>query len=59
MSIFTVCKVATRELVMRIEAEDDYDARYAVSRITGRPMESLTTKVKPVESEPGIWVEAA
>ncbi|TPK14137.1 hypothetical protein [Mesorhizobium sp. B2-5-11] len=45
--IFTVCREATRDLVMRVEAEDDYDARYLVSRLTGWSFDSLTTHVKP------------
>lgn len=57
--IYTVCREATRELIIRVEAESDYDARYVASRMTAWPLEALTTQVKPIESEPGIWVAAA
>lgn len=46
--IFNVCREATRELVMRIEADSDYDARMAVSRMTGWSVQALTTQMKPV-----------
>lgn len=47
--IYNVCREATRELVMRVEAESDYEARYLVTRLTSWSFEALTTKVKPVE----------
>ncbi|TPJ70487.1 MULTISPECIES: hypothetical protein [unclassified Mesorhizobium] len=43
---FTVCREATRDFVMRVEAENDYDARSLVSRLTGWRFDSLTTHVK-------------
>ncbi|WP_189523685.1 MULTISPECIES: hypothetical protein [unclassified Mesorhizobium] len=46
--IYTVCTTYSGELVRRIEAESEYEARYLVSRITGRLLDSLTTSVKPV-----------
>jgi hypothetical protein len=45
--IFTVCREATRDFVMSIEAESDYDARATVSRMTGWRFDSLTTHIKP------------
>jgi hypothetical protein len=45
--IYNVCREATRELVMRIEAESDYDARATVSRLTGWGFDRLTTNIKP------------
>jgi hypothetical protein len=47
MRIFTVCREATRDFVMRIEAENDYEARTLVSRMTGWRFDSLTTHIKP------------
>lgn len=47
--IYTVCREATRELIMQVEADSDYDARSVASRMTGWPFDALTTKVKPVE----------
>jgi len=47
--IFTVCREATRDFVMSIEAESDYDARATVSRTTGWRFDSLTTNVKPAD----------
>ncbi|RWL14851.1 MAG: hypothetical protein EOR57_31390 [Mesorhizobium sp.] len=57
--IYNVCREATRELVMQVEAESDYDARYLVTRLTSWSFNSLTTSVKPVQSEPGVWVATA
>lgn len=53
--LYTVCLAADRRIIMRVEAESDYDARTVVSRMTGWRFDLLTTSVKPVESEPGIF----
>ena len=45
--IFTVCREATRDFVMRIQAEDEIEAKMVVSRMTGWRYDSLTTHVKP------------
>ena len=45
--IYTVCLAADRRLIMRVEAESDYDARYLVTRMTSWSFDSLTTQVKP------------
>lgn len=50
--IYTVCRVDTRELVMRVEAESDYDARYLVTRLTSWPFDALTTRMKAACEEP-------
>lgn len=45
--IFTVCRADTCQIIMRIEADGDYDARMAASRVTGWPLSALTTQAKP------------
>ncbi|TPM37026.1 hypothetical protein [Mesorhizobium sp. B2-3-2] len=45
--IFTVCREATRDFVMRIDAESEIEAKMVVSRMTGWRFDSLTTQVKP------------
>ena len=45
--IYTVCREATRDFVMRIGAEDEIEAKMVVSRMTGWRYDSLTTHIKP------------
>jgi len=49
--IYNVCRAANRELIMRVEAESEYDARYLVSRMTAWSFDALTTAVKPANVE--------
>lgn len=45
--IYTVCREATRDFVMRIGAENEIEAKMVASRMTGWRFDSLTTHIKP------------